>query len=210
MPHSNIEEKTRQRAKTLRKDMTRAEIAMWSMLRDFRPFGARFRRETPIGAYIADFAWLSAKTVIEVDGDSHATSGGIWHDRVRDRFMQSQGFTVLRFDNDQVLDGPDFVFLTIEKHIRPFLKKTLGNEDYETDSPFLPESRKNLVISKALKDSIESLVHLRLDMLKGGNSKDAEKIRNDLLVKGVRLTDSKDSETGMPTTAWELVKGKRI
>jgi cysteinyl-tRNA synthetase len=61
-------------------------------------------------------------------------------------------------------------------------------------------------ISKALKDSIESLVHLRLEMLKTGNTKDADKIRNDLLLKGVRLTDSKDSVSGLVTTKWELRK----
>ncbi|MCV3735778.1 DUF559 domain-containing protein [Rhizobium sp. TRM96647] len=117
MPHSNIASKTRNRAKRLRSDMTKAEAAMWNMLRDFRPRGARFRRETPIGPYIADFAWLSARIVVEVDGDSHETETGRRHDLRRDAFLDSQGFTVLRFDNLQILDGPDHVFLTIERAI---------------------------------------------------------------------------------------------
>jgi very-short-patch-repair endonuclease len=128
MPHSNITPKTRQRARRLRSEMTKAEAAMWDMLRDLRPYGARFRRETPIGPYIADFAWLSARLVIEVDGDSHETDGGRLHDRRRDAFMIENGFTVLRFDNAQVLDGPDYVFLTVEKHARPFLKKDIQQE----------------------------------------------------------------------------------
>lgn len=126
MPHSNIDFKTRTRAKTLRRELTKAESAMWDMLRDFRPYGARFRRETPIGPYIADFAWLAARIVVEVDGDSHETDHGRRHDVQRDAFLGGQGFTVLRFDNDQVLDGPDYVFTTIEKHVTPFLKKVFA------------------------------------------------------------------------------------
>lgn len=122
MPHSNINPITRKRAKTLRREMTKAETAMWNMLRDFRPRGARFRRETPIGPYIADFAWLSARVTVEVDGDSHETEGGRRHDQRRDQFLKSEGFLVLRFDNDQVIDGPDYVFLTIEQHIIRFLR----------------------------------------------------------------------------------------
>ena len=121
MPHSNIDPKTRSRARHLRRVLTKAESEMWNLLRDFRPRGARFRRETPIGPYIADFAWLSARIVVEVDGDSHETDSGRRHDAHRDAFMKQQGFTVLRVDNDQVLDNPDYVFVTLEGHLRPFL-----------------------------------------------------------------------------------------
>ena len=107
MPHSNVEPKTRNRAKTLRREFTKAEQEMWNMLRDLRPYGARFRRETPIGPYIADFAWLSARLIIEVDGDSHETLAGKAHDVARDAFLRNQGFDILRFDNGQVIDGPD-------------------------------------------------------------------------------------------------------
>jgi len=123
MPHSNIKPKTRTRARTLRHELTKAEQVMWDILRDFRPRGARFRRETPIGPYIADFAWLSARIVVEVDGDSHETDSGRRHDLRRDAFLKSHGFTVLRFDNDQVLDGPDHVVLTIESRIAAHLTK---------------------------------------------------------------------------------------
>jgi very-short-patch-repair endonuclease len=123
MPHSNITPKTRTRARTLRYELTKAEQVMWDILRDFRSRGARFRRETPIGPYIADFAWLSARIVVEVDGDSHETDSGRRHDFRRDAFLKSQGFTVLRFDNDQVLDGPDHVVLTIEGRIAAHLTK---------------------------------------------------------------------------------------
>lgn len=125
MPHSNIPSKTRQRAKQLRTERTRAEAEMWNMLRDFRPRGARFRRETPIGPYIADFAWLSKRIVVEVDGDSHETDAGRRHDHARDRWMEGQGYLVLRFDNADVLDAQDHVFLTIEKAIEGYLSNDL-------------------------------------------------------------------------------------
>lgn len=119
MPHSNIPPETRQRAKRLHHRLTKAEAAMWNMLPDLGPYGAR---ETPIGPYIADFAWLSARLVIDGDGDSHETESGRNHDIRRNAFLQDEGFEVLRFDNAQVLDGPDYVFIEIQKHAAPFLK----------------------------------------------------------------------------------------
>ncbi len=114
MPHSNITRTARDRARTLRREMTKAERAMWDILREFRSFGSRFRRETPIGPYICDFAWLSARLIVEVDGDSHEQEPGKRHDKVRDRFLTAQGFRVLRFENDLVLASPDFVKSEIE------------------------------------------------------------------------------------------------
>ena len=117
MPHSNITPNTRKRARSLRRERTNAEQEMWNMLRDLRPYGARFRRETPVGPYIADFAWLSTRVIVEVDGDSHETVHGKRRDLVRDRFLQDQGFSVLRFDNGQVIDGQDFVFEEIVRKV---------------------------------------------------------------------------------------------
>jgi very-short-patch-repair endonuclease len=121
MPHSNINPKTRTRAKTLRRELTRAEREMWDLLRDFRPRGARFRRETPVGPYIADFAWLSARIIVEVDGDSHETEFGRTHDVRRDAFLSRQGFKVLRFDNADVISSPDIIAIMLERELTPFL-----------------------------------------------------------------------------------------
>jgi very-short-patch-repair endonuclease len=126
MPHSNIDPKTRRRARTLRSELTRAEREMWDLLRDLRPRGARFRRETPIGPYIADFAWLPARVIVEVDGDSHETDHGRAHDVRRDDFLRKQGFTILRFDNDQVIDNPDSVAVSLEKSSEEFLTSLGG------------------------------------------------------------------------------------
>ena len=125
MPHSNVPPIARKRARTLRSEMTKAETGMWDLLRDFRPRGARFRRETPIGPYIADFAWLAARIIVEVDGDSHETKSGKVHDLRRDAFLSQEGFRVLRFDNLDVLQAQDHVFLEIEKHIAHLLREVV-------------------------------------------------------------------------------------
>jgi very-short-patch-repair endonuclease len=88
---------------------------MWKLLRSLRSRGARFRRETPIGQYIADFAWLSAKIVVEVDGDSHAT--GRQHDQRRDAFLTAQGYRVIRFENPDVIEAPDSVLAKLEREL---------------------------------------------------------------------------------------------
>jgi very-short-patch-repair endonuclease len=117
MPHSNIPPIARERAKVLRAKRTRAEDVMWKLLRGFRSRGARFRRETPIGPYTADFAWLSAKVVVEVDGDSHATLEGKFHDLRRDAFMAEQGYRVIRFENPEVMEAPDSVLARLEQEL---------------------------------------------------------------------------------------------
>ena len=129
MPHSNIKPLARTRAQMLRRKLTKAEAEMWQMLRDLRPYGARFRRETPVGPYIADFAWLSARLIVEVDGDTHETSDGRLRDERRDAFLTREGFTILRFDNGQVIEGADFVFMEIERHVGHLLKNYPGDRE---------------------------------------------------------------------------------
>ncbi len=113
MPHSNISRLTRIRAKELRGKRTKAEMLMWNLLREFNRNGTKFRWETPIGPYIADFAWLSARIVIEVDGDTHSSAHGREHDLNRDEFMRKQGFNVLRFSNADIGESLEGAFLQI-------------------------------------------------------------------------------------------------
>ncbi len=90
----------RDRARELRRDMTLAERKLWQVLKGRGLDGHRFRRQHPLGPYIADFACLEAGVVIEVDGCQHHDSEQDGH---RDRYMQSIGFKVLRFWNNDVL-----------------------------------------------------------------------------------------------------------
>jgi very-short-patch-repair endonuclease/DNA modification methylase len=90
-----------QRARELRKEMTSAEQKLWSALRG-KQLKTKFRKQHPIGSYIADFYSWEAGLVIEVDGDSHFTPEGQEYDRERDAYLASLGLTVLRFTNLEI------------------------------------------------------------------------------------------------------------
>ena len=90
----------RDRARELRRDMTLAERKLWQVLKQGQLEGYRFRRQHPVGPYIADFICLEAGVVIEVDGGQHQQNH---EDQRRDRYMQSIGFKVLRFWNNEVM-----------------------------------------------------------------------------------------------------------
>jgi very-short-patch-repair endonuclease len=92
--------------------MSWSEARLWSALRG-RELGVRFRRQVPIGPFIADFACLNPKIVIEIDGASHD-----WTDEEpRTRYIEAQGFTVLRFDNHDIRDSLTGVCAQIEDTI---------------------------------------------------------------------------------------------
>ena len=75
---------------------------MWQLLRNRQRCNQKFRREHPLGIYIADFYRAAAKLVVEVDGASHVTEEAIQYDANRDQWMQEQGIRVLRFSCAQV------------------------------------------------------------------------------------------------------------
>jgi very-short-patch-repair endonuclease len=77
--------------------MTDAERRLWSRLR-MEQLGVKFRRQHPVGSYIADFACLLPKLVVELDGSQHQAQED--YDRQRDAFFRAQGFDVLRFPSD--------------------------------------------------------------------------------------------------------------
>jgi very-short-patch-repair endonuclease len=81
-------------ARELRREMTDSERKLWSGLRS-EQLGVKFRRQHPLGNYIADFASLSPKLIVELDGSQHADQAA--YDARRDAFFRAQGFTVLRF-----------------------------------------------------------------------------------------------------------------
>jgi very-short-patch-repair endonuclease len=108
MPRTDIEPEIRGRAQALRRDPTDAERKMWWLLRSMKPLGMHFRRQAPIGRYIADFAWHSGKIVIELDGSQHADVRKGYDSR-RTAWLQSQGYRVLRFWNIDVLKSPQSV-----------------------------------------------------------------------------------------------------
>ncbi len=88
-------------AAPLRQAMTEAEIRLWYQLRDRRLLGHKFRRQHSIGPFIADFACVAARLVIELDGSQHADHAA--SDARRTAYLASAGWTVIRFWNGRVL-----------------------------------------------------------------------------------------------------------
>ena len=84
----------------MRREMTEAEEKLWGELRNRKLDRIKFRRQVPIGNYIADFVCLHARLVVELDGSQHSESR---YDAVRDAELKRRGFRVLRFWNDEVL-----------------------------------------------------------------------------------------------------------
>jgi len=113
MPHTQVDEKQRTRAKQLRRAMTRAETLLWRHLKADRLAGIGFRRQSPMGNYIADFVAHSCKLVVEVDGESHDFEERIRHDDRRDQWLASRGYRVLRFTNDDVTKNLQGVVMAI-------------------------------------------------------------------------------------------------
>ena len=105
---------TKNLAQRLRREMTNAEVVLWSQLRRNGVPGLRFRRQHPIGPFVADFACVSSKIVVEVDGTNHFGDAQLLHDKQRDAYIRRRGWRVIRVSNedvykrlDQVLD---FIF----------------------------------------------------------------------------------------------------
>ena len=92
----------KQFARHLRQCQTTYEDLLWQLLRNRRRCNKKFRRQHPIGTYTADFYCAEERLVIEIDGSDHFTEEGKRYDEARDRFMNSQGFRVLRFKGKQV------------------------------------------------------------------------------------------------------------
>lgn len=99
---------TRSLRRVLRWQMTRAELAMWVKLRN-RNLGYKFRRQHSIGSYIADFCCPALKLVVEIDGDVHYRGRQPSRDVRRQRYLESQGYRVVRYSNVEVLANVDNV-----------------------------------------------------------------------------------------------------
>jgi very-short-patch-repair endonuclease len=97
----------RARARTLRQNMTEAERQLWQILRSHQMKGYQFRRQVPIGRYIADFVCHEARLIVEIDGGQHQRSSP--REAERSGFLQNEGYRILRFWNNEVLANLDGV-----------------------------------------------------------------------------------------------------
>ncbi len=110
MPTHRISPHQLEHSRQLRAEMTDAERVLWRHLRSEQLGGHKFRRQHPIGSYIADFACLERRLMVEVDGGQH---NGSARDAERDAWLEAQGWQVLRFWNNEVLANLEGVVMTI-------------------------------------------------------------------------------------------------
>lgn len=109
MPHAPTSDRVRRNAKSMRRVMTDAELKLWNAIRTHRLMGLSFRRQFPIAGYIVDFACPLRKLIVEVDGSQHAEEPVEHTDALRARRLEKDGWTILRFWNDDVLRDLDGV-----------------------------------------------------------------------------------------------------
>ena len=107
MPDRN---ELRDRARAMRHEQTPAELQLWKLLRGGQLAGLKFRRQVPLGDYIADFACFYPRVIVECDGGQHADNA---YDAGRDAWFKAEGFLVLRYWNADVLAHPQEIGETI-------------------------------------------------------------------------------------------------
>ncbi len=115
MPHTR-NPALKSRARALRNQPTIAEQHLWQHLRGKQINGVKFRRQQTIGGYIVDFISMEKKLIIELDGGQHAEQAD--YDAARTAYLESAGYRVLRFWNNQVLQQTLDVLTEIERHCR--------------------------------------------------------------------------------------------
>jgi very-short-patch-repair endonuclease len=108
---------TASRARQLRARQTDAERKLWFLLRDRRLNGAKFRRQVPIGKYIADFVCQEAKLIVELDGGQHADQ--VEYDTARSEWLVGVGYRVLRIWNNELFENEDGVLTAIYNELEP-------------------------------------------------------------------------------------------
>ncbi len=113
------EQRSRKFAKSLRGRMTNAEIILWSRLRRGGVKGARFRRQHPFGPFVVDFACVTTRIVLEIDGATHSTNTEISYDKRRERFLAAKGWCILRVTNTDIYENLDGVMDAITTAVPP-------------------------------------------------------------------------------------------
>jgi very-short-patch-repair endonuclease len=95
--------------------MTRAEILLWRYLKAHHLDGLALRRQSLMGPYVLDFVCHSARLIVELDGETHDFDARQQHDAVRDAWLRSRGYHVLRFTNEEVLSALEEVLIVIRE-----------------------------------------------------------------------------------------------
>ena len=149
----------------LRSNQTRTEQLLWAKLHRNQVYGLKFRRQHGIGSYIVDFYCPERNTIIEVDGDVHATEMQQTKDRVREGYLKSLGLEILRYTNDEIIDNLDGVLEDLSRRL------------------FLDSTSPKPLLTKEGNPSGTSMV-LRREFFERSTLKVAKELLGKVLVKG--------------------------
>ena len=127
--------KTLSRARDLRRNQTPAEIKLWGYLRGHRLGGFKFRRQTPVGPYIADFLCFEKKLIVEVDGATHGDAREVVYDGKRTVYLEASGYRVFRCNNMDVYEN---LIAVLDGILRELQSTCLVSLRPRSRSPHLP------------------------------------------------------------------------
>ena len=144
-------------AKNNRRYMTPAESALWEGLRN-KNLGVKFRRQHPVNAYIPDFVCLEKLLVVEVDGGYHFVGNQQVSDEERTRYLEQNGFEVIRFTNEEVLGNIDGVLERIKEVLKSKEDMIQSEENNPVGTPLLGRGRGRLIIFSAPSGSGKSTI----------------------------------------------------
>ncbi|PVV82891.1 endonuclease domain-containing protein [Dehalogenimonas alkenigignens] len=117
--------------RALRRRGTPAERVLWLKLRNRQMSGYKFRRQQTIGSYIVDFVCFEKKLIIEIDGGQHSQDEIIDRDEIRTNWLNRQGFCVIRFWNNEVLENLEGVVMTIRQALANIAPSPLSSSPIE-------------------------------------------------------------------------------
>ena len=105
------------KARNLRREQTEQEKILWSIIRNRQFYGLKFKRQVPIGVYIADFCCNEKKLIIELDGGQHNEPNNIKYDKKRTKFLENEGYKIIRFWNNDINDNLEGVYTKLKQEI---------------------------------------------------------------------------------------------
>ncbi len=149
-------------ARELRQNQTDAEKALWAKLRTKQISGVKFRRQQPIGPYIADFVSFEKKLIIEVDGGQHNENENHESDETRSKWLKSQGFQIIRFWNNDVLKNMEGVLESINEVVSEKMIITLTlpspieGEDFSSQSEKMRFKLQKTILISPVRERIYS------------------------------------------------------
>ena len=115
--------KLKELARKLRNNSTRAEITLWGYLKGKQMMGYGFHRQRPIEDFIVDFFCMKLKVVIELDGYTHGFENVVVRDKLKEERLRQLGISVLRFQDNEVVNDIDNVLRAIQCFIEEFERK---------------------------------------------------------------------------------------